>query len=553
MDAPQEEKVCSVCNKSKALDAFPPSKRNADGRSAWCRNCHNLYRREKRAEAKARKETPTPTETQVEQEVPPQRNAALVETPPRVVDPDEEEDNLPPLPLVPAENAAFAPLPWQTKFLASKARFRVVCAGRRSGKTYACLQEVIKFCAETKNANVWWVAPTFGHSKIAFNVFNKLYPANSERRQRIISSVHTSPPPQRIEFRSGSTLEFRSADKPDSLVGVGLHLLVLDEAALLKEDVWTVALRPTLQDYRGRAIFISTPRGKNWFYYLWLRGQPENNVDFSDWESFHASTFENLSIPDVRKEVEDAKREYGEHSDKFKQEYLADFLDDSSSVFRDLDENLLGDFHRLSKEGDAWILHEKDSNGKEFPNAVSPNGIYTIGLDYAVSRDWTVITVTRYVKAHNGWEKRVVYLERFQAAAPIVAERVARVHRRYNKARVIVDATGKGDALVLELQKHIPTYLIVPFILSKVSKPQLIQRLQNDLAMKRVTFPNIPVLLNELNSYRAEYNSETQHVSYSAPNHAHDDCVISLALATEPQTVSVTRVIPKGFKHTLGL
>ena len=76
----------------------------------------------------------------------------------------------------------------------------------------------------------------------------------------------------RMEFPSGGVVEVKSAHNPESLRGAGLDLLVMDEAAYVREEAWTSSLRPALTDRRGKALFISTPRGRNMFYRLWKDG-----------------------------------------------------------------------------------------------------------------------------------------------------------------------------------------------------------------------------------------------------------------------------------------
>jgi len=96
-----------------------------------------------------------------------------------------------------------------------------------------------------------------------------------------------------ITMPSGGTVQVRSADNPDSLRGEGLDFVVLDECAFIKEQAWTEALRPALSDRQGKALFISTPKGRNWFWRQWTRG----NTDDEEWHSWRFPTSANPFIP----------------------------------------------------------------------------------------------------------------------------------------------------------------------------------------------------------------------------------------------------------------
>jgi hypothetical protein len=126
---------------------------------------------------------------------------------------------------------------------------------------------------------------------------------------------------------NGSTISLRGADNPDSLRGVGLNFLVVDEAADLKEEAWTQVLRPTLSDTGGSALFLGTPRGHNWFHTLWLRGQNGE----PGWQSWQFTTLDGGNVPP--EEIEAARRDLDELS--FAAEYLADFVSYEGRAYRD--------------------------------------------------------------------------------------------------------------------------------------------------------------------------------------------------------------------------
>ena len=151
------------------------------------------------------------------------------------------------------------PHPSQQRILNHPARFKVLVCGRRWGKT------VLGVCAcvltAAKGGRTWWVAPTFPIAQEGWRM--------SLRVCRDLPGVQILESERLINFPGGGSLQVKSTSHPESLRGVGLDGLVLDEAAFVNEDAWTEALRPTLTDRRGWAIFISTPHGPNWFKELY--------------------------------------------------------------------------------------------------------------------------------------------------------------------------------------------------------------------------------------------------------------------------------------------
>ena len=129
---------------------------------------------------------------------------------------------------------------------------------------------------------------------------------------------------------NGSVISLKGANNPDSLRGIGLDYLVLDEAAYLEERVWTEVLRPTLSDKIGGALFISSPSGRNWFYDLWEDGQDEEEEDWSSWQF---TTLEGGNVPP--EEVESARRNLDART--FEQEYEARFVTYTGLVYYGFD------------------------------------------------------------------------------------------------------------------------------------------------------------------------------------------------------------------------
>jgi hypothetical protein len=204
----------------------------------------------------------------------------------------------------------------------SKARFRVVVAGRRWGKT--ALSRILMITrARTPNRKIWYVAPTYKMAKqIMWRDLLAAIP-----RQWIAKVNETS---LAIRLINGTWIELKGADKPDSLRGVGVHFLVLDEFQDMHDEVWKEVLRPTLADTGGDAIFIGTPKAYNYLYELYKRGQ---DPDFTDWESWQFPTITSPFIP--LSEIAAARNDMDPKS--FAQEFEASFETMSGRVYYPFD------------------------------------------------------------------------------------------------------------------------------------------------------------------------------------------------------------------------
>ena len=204
-----------------------------------------------------------------------------------------------------------------------KARFIVAVCGRRWGKSLSASMEASTILAK-ENTRVWIVAPTYDLSeKIFREVWHNMVVKKGMQTKR------ASFKEQFVEFEWGSVLEGKSADRPDSLVGESLDLLIIDECAKVKRKIWEMYLRPTLSDRKGKAIFISTPEGFNHLYDWYLMGQQDKN-----WYSFTSPSWENdVVFPDGEKDedIEEAKRNVS--TEIFDQEYKGLFTALSGRVY----------------------------------------------------------------------------------------------------------------------------------------------------------------------------------------------------------------------------
>jgi len=388
------------------------------------------------------------------------------------------------------DKATYLPHPAQVAIhRARDKRFRVVCTGRRFGKTYCLAGELLDW-GRLQGGEYGWVAPTYNVADRGIEAFRSIGQA----------FVHVGGrAPSRIEFQVAGVpptkIWFLSADNPDSIRGFGFQGLVIDEAASIPVDVWHYVLRPTIAQTLGWAVFVSTPKGRNWFYDLFTRGMDPTETDYASF------TFPSNASPFFpAKEWEEARRTLPE--DVFRQEYMAEFMEDSAGVFRGIDACL--------------IPEQQVPSGSDVRQVV-------VGCDIAKHTDWTVLIA---MDAATG---KCFAMERFnQLDWPIQKERIVAFARKW-RGRVILDATGIGDPIYDDLKRVLSD--IEPFKLTPGSKTELVQRLIVAIEQRQVGWPVMwQVLTSEMKRYEYDIRA-TGGISYSAPSGYHDDCVMALALA----------------------
>ena len=210
----------------------------------------------------------------------------------------------------------------------SDSRFKLLCSGRRFGKTYLCIARLITWAASKPNSLNWYVTANYRMAKqIAWRQLKAMVPPNICVKRNETDLL--------IELSNGSIISLKGAENADSLRGVSLSSLVIDEAAYVKQDAWEMVLRPALSDQGGPAWFITTPAGLNWFHDLWEQSQEQD-----DWATFSYTTIQGGNVP--ADEVEAARRTLDERT--FRQEYLASFETLSGRVYPDFsDENISED------------------------------------------------------------------------------------------------------------------------------------------------------------------------------------------------------------------
>lgn len=376
----------------------------------------------------------------------------------------------------------YCPQEYQKEIHFSPKRFKVVIIGRRGGKTELAVNEIIKRSMDDPGL-YWIVAPTYKQVKSIVWERLKMLLKNDpywKYNESELSAYHTL---------RNTKIELKGAENEDSLRGIGLKGAVLDECATMKRNVWPEIVRPMLADTKGWGMFISTPKGKNWLYDVYCQGG-------QDWQSWKHPTSVNKYIPP--EEIEQMRKDMSERL--FRQEIMAEFLSDDSGVFRNIRACTTGKF-------------ESPVTGR----------FYVMGVDLAKTQDFTVLTVMDSTTRH------LVAWERFNDIKWIEQKiRIQQLANKYNNALCMVDSTGVGDPIYEDLCRS--GVSCESFKFTNESKNRLIEQLVISLEQRLITFPEIDILLDELNCFEYEL-SDRGKVTYQAPEGKHDDCVISLGLA----------------------
>ena len=295
-----------------------------------------------------------------------------------------------------------------------------------------------------------------------------------------------------ITLKNGSEILFRSAEKYDNIRGLTCDYGILDEAAFMKQDAWQEAIRPVFMVKGKKVLFISTPKGKNWFHGLF---QLAKSTDYPQYTSYTGSSYDTPYIN--ASEIEDAKRTLPPNV--FQQEYLAKFIDSGGEVFSGLD-------------------------AIQFSAYTKPVGKVYCGIDLGRANDYTVATFM------DSQGKVVdIYRANGQEWTTMTNEILKRVKQW--QATVMVEVNSIGDVVVELIKKQwADTH---PFVTTSKSKNEIIEGLILDTNERSVTIPDgnlFGALLSELEVFTYEYNPKTRNIKYGHPSGLHDDCVISLAI-----------------------
>lgn len=277
-------------------------------------------------------------------------------------------------------NLKYHPHDNQKKLHDDRHRYVVICAGRRFGKSIFARNHIL--LNALYNPGLYWIVnPTYKQGKMIHW---------RELKKEIPPALITYKNEQElaIELANGSRIEIKGCDNEDSLRGVGVKGVIFDEAAFQQSHIFWDIIRPMLVDSEGWAIFISTPKGFNWFYDIWLKGQKDSATYDSEWASYKFTSYDNPYLS--QKELEAAKKETDE--DSFAQEYLAEFKKFKGLIYRNFDRKIhvIPPFE-IPFDG-SWEVYRGVDFGYNNPTAclwlaISPENVWYVVDEYYENKE----------------------------------------------------------------------------------------------------------------------------------------------------------------------
>ena len=390
-------------------------------------------------------------------------------------------------------------LKWQQEVFSDNTRFKVVAAGRRCGKSRLAAWTMIIRALEHAKCTVFYVAPTQGQARdIMWSIMEDL-------AHPVITNKHVN----NMEFKlvNGSRILLKGADRPDTMRGVSLEYLVMDEYADMKSQVWEEVLRPALADRQGDALFIGTPKGRNHFYDLYVYGDSSDDKSYKSW---HYTSYDNETLK--AEEIDLAKQSMSSYA--FRQEFMASFEALGSEIFKE-----------------EWV---------SFTDEAPSVGDYYIAIDLAgfidtssTSKknkrlDSTAISVVK-VNEH-GW-----FIEEIIHGRWTLDETAKKIFNAVEKYRPISVGIERGIAKqavmspLMDLMKQRSRYFRVEELTHGNQKKidRIVWALQG-------RFENGQITLN-----KGEWNAEFLDQLFQFPNHlVHDDLIDSLAYIDQLAIVS---------------
>ena len=384
----------------------------------------------------------------------------------------------------------------QRAILLSPARFKWLGAGRRWRKTTLAMQAAVE--GALGGSIILWGAPTFDQCRIGWG----------EMKHAAGDVADFNLGRMEVAFPTNGKVVFRSLDNPDNARGHTAHGIIIDEAPMVKARAWYEVLRPIISDTGGWALMQGTPKGRNWFWREWMGAAddtdsaawsiPTLGVEIREGQLVRKpNPLENPDFP-----FAEAVRMHRTLPERiFRQEFLAEFIDDAGGVFR----GVVG----------AAIA--------EAQGAAIPDHQYLFGVDWGKHNDFTVIAVRDLTT------NEMVALDRFnQIDYTFQLGRLEALYDKFKPSRIIAEQNSMGVPLIEQLQRRgLP---VTPFVTTNATKMTAIENLS--LAFERGDIKIIPdpTLIGELQAYEAQ-RMPSGALRYSAPEGMHDDTVMALALA----------------------
>lgn len=369
----------------------------------------------------------------------------------------------------------------------------VAACGRRFGKTLVGALSCI--VVAINGGTAWWAAPDFQRAEPGYAAIMRMALA--------IPGVKQIKKKDMFEFPGGGQVWIKTANDPQALRGAGLDFAVLDECAFMHRDAWFEAVSYALMDKLGRAFFISTPYGRNWFYEIYQNGLS----GASGWVSRRYSTYDNPYI--AREEIEYRRAHSPERT--FRQEVEAEFIDDASTVFRGVHDTFTG----VPQAGPI------------------PGHVYVAGNDWGREHDFTVTRIFDMTTLQEA------YCDRFNRVGwDLQRGRLRALFETWRPMLIVSEENSIGGPNIEALQKEgLP---IVGFNMNGMSKKPLIEAYALAIETGQFTGLRDETMIAEHLSYEMEI-LPSGTIRYNAPSGVNDDTVIAGALMWYAATQSMTR------------
>ena len=390
-------------------------------------------------------------------------------------------------------------LPWQETVWNDPARFKVVAAGRRTGKTQLAAYLLLVKGLQATRGKVFYVAPTQSQAREV--IWNTLLDLGKD----VISQAHINN--LEIKLVNGISIILKGSDRPETMRGVSLNYVVIDEYGDMKPEVYELILRPALSDLKGGALFIGSPMGRNHFYDLHKQASLGTLEDYA---AYHFTSFDNPFLDP--EEINAAKRTMSSFA--FRQEYMASFEAQGSEIFKE-----------------EWVQyadkHDDDTAG-DYYIAVDLAGFQEMGKKKSSRLDNSAISIVK-VNEH-GWVVEDIITGRWTLNE--TANKIFNAVEQYRPISVGIERGISKQAVMsplLDLQKRYNRYFRVEELTHGNQKKQdrIIWALQG-------RFENGLVKIK-----KGDWNMQFLDELFQFPNHlVHDDTIDSLAYIDQLQQVS---------------
>jgi hypothetical protein len=371
--------------------------------------------------------------------------------------------------------------------------YHVLVVGRQWGKTLMSINLLMYYGLNNNNSKILWVSPVFSQcGKVFQQIYQALQPAG------LIKSANKSE--FIIQLINGTTIYFKSSERPETIRGLSINYAFLDEAQDIKDLAWKQSILPTLSAAGKKCIISGTPKRKTFFYDIFMLGKSN---DHPNHKSYHGSS---VDSPYISKDfIEEQKRTLPPKI--FKQEFLAEWQDNEGSVFQGLDRVCINEM---------W----PDRNQSK---------VYA-GLDIGNKGDYSVLTIIDELgRVLYMWrDNRIEYSQ--------IVDKVAEVCRHYKVRDLLVEVNGVGDPIFEMIKKKYSR--TSPLFQTNQTKENIIRRLMGDIQDTTLELPSLnlfPALAEELEIFEYEVLPSGK-IRYTHPQGFHDDCVLSLAIANWNRT-----------------